>query len=280
MIDEPVDNRTVAGVEDYTLITQFGAYQSQRGFSRRTIVRRRGSLTSLLRWIQPGRFATVTIAGIEEWLGSLPSARTRHAYRSDARVFWKWATRRGLLPNSPMDDIDPIRLPRLLPRPVPASMVPMLIDTAPSDRVRVAVGLAAYAGLRRSEIVALHSDDIQLWTKPATLAVRHGKGARDRIIPVARPLADLLVGRRGRIVAVCADTISGEVTAHLRASGIDATCHQLRHTFGTEIVRHSNLLIGAALLGHESVRTTQGYAAWSQTDAALAVEAIYSDRHE
>ena len=47
----------------------------------------------------------------------------------------------------------------------------------------------------------------------------------------------------------------------MRSVGLDATFHQLRHTFGTEAMGAlgGNVKAVADLMGHESVETTMGY---------------------
>ena len=67
--------------------------------------------------------------------------------------------------------------------------------------------------------------------------------------------------------------ISHLCNQHLHDCGIAATLHQLRHRFGTGTYRVTrDLRVVQELLGHESVSTTAGYAAYDKADAIRAVE--------
>lgn len=71
--------------------------------------------------------------------------------------------------------------------------------------------------------------------------------------------------------------LSTEVSRVLRAMGIDATAHQLRHSFGTEAARASggDLLAVASLMGHRTTRTTLGYARLAGGRGADVVQAMW-----
>lgn len=60
------------------------------------------------------------------------------------------------------------------------------------------------------------------------------------------------------------------------SAGVDVTPHVLRHTFATRLLREANadLVMVAALLGHENVSTTAIYTQPSDTDLAEAVEGL------
>lgn len=56
---------------------------------------------------------------------------------------------------------------------------------------------------------------------------------------------------------------------------IEATCHCLRHWYGTKVYRASkDLRVTQALMGHASPNTTVGYVAFSAQDAREAVALI------
>ena len=280
-MDNHTTRNTIEQVLPLTeLLTAFAAWQRQRGFSPATVRRRRISITSLARWIAPAHISAVTTIDVEEWLDTFSASRTRHAYRSDCAVFFRWAVRRHILAHDPTGDTDPIKVPRSLPRPVPPELVAHLIATAPEPWVGTAIGLAAYAGLRCSEVANITGADLSLHTRPPVLAVRNGKGGKDRLVPIHPQLVPLLDRRTdGRLVDRHHDTIGHRVAAHLRACGVDASMHQLRHTFGTELARvtNGNLILTGRLMGHESPDTTKGYVGWSGGDASAAVVAMFGD---
>ena len=75
--------------------------------------------------------------------------------------------------------------------------------------------------------------------------------------------------------------VSTEVGAFLRAVGIDATAHRLRHYAGTAWYEASghDLLTTARLLRHASVTTTQVYAQLSPTRPAEVVDLVELPPH-
>lgn len=215
---------------------------------------------------------------VDEWLGTFASPATRRAYRADLNAFYRWAYKRGLVPGNPVTDVEPIRVPKGLPHPVDATLIPDLVALAPDRETELAVALAAYAGLRCAEVAALTRDDISLGSSPPVLVVRAGKGGKDRVVPIHPRLASLLRGLpAGPVCGHRSDTIGRKVAAHLRACGVEATMHHLRHTFGTEAGRASNgnVLVVRDLLGHESPETSMRYTALSPTLAAVTVREMY-----
>jgi site-specific recombinase XerD len=260
------------------LIDMFSDYQRGRGFSRNTVKRRRVSLTAFANHIAPLPLERATPELIEEWVYAFETPSTKHAYLADLRVFYKWAHRRQLVKENPCDRVDSIKVPRTLPRPVDAAMIPMLVAMAGSHKLALMVALAAYAGLRRAEIARLDYSDINTSADPATLTVRGGKGGKDRTIPVHPALLRLLERRSsGSVLGVTADTVGSSVADYLRSCGIDASIHQLRHTFATEAARAggSDPYLIAELLGHSKLDTTLQYVSLVGRDTAPVVAAMY-----
>lgn len=259
------------------LIQLFAAYQAQRGFSTHTVRRRTGTLTAFRTFIAPSEFETATDTDITEFLARWPKPRTRHAYRSDLAAFYKWALRRQLVHADPTLLVDPVKVPRSLPRPVPAPAVIRLIATADDDETKLMLALAAFAGLRINEIANLEADDVDLAHR--LLVVRNGKGGKDRTVPVHPMLARLLQPHldHGRVFPYTAATVGRRMSTYMRAVGVEATGHKLRASFGTELAAasHGNVVLVQRLLGHGSPLTTMGYIGWAGGEAADTVDAMY-----
>lgn len=263
-------------MDDPEHLLAFRRYQQVRGLSPKTIRRRSVSIKQFADTIAPLSILEATGELIDDWLGTHPSAATRRAYRSDLMAFYVWAAKRDLCAN-PVLRTDSIRVPKPLPRPVPASYLEVILASAPPD-VRLMIALAAYAGLRVAEISALERVDIDLMAKAPVLAVRSGKGSKDRLVPIHPDLAAMLHGLRpGRLVNVSPATVSLKISAHLRSLGIEATAHQLRHTFGTELARSTegNVILISKLMGHEDISTSMRYVGWAGGPGADAVAAMY-----
>lgn len=253
------------------LIDDYARYQRSRGFSERTIDRRTATLKQFARLVAPAGPDEATMEDVENFLASKSSARTRHAYRSDLRTFYKWAIRRRLVTNDPTALIDPIKVPKSLPRPLHGDLEGLLLVGRIETRRMVALGL--YAGLRCAEIAALDGADIIRHGEPPILVVRDGKGAKDRVVPLRPELLMLLADapasgpvfpNRSTGRPIRAKSVSAAIKRHLEACDVDGVPHQLRHTFGTHAARVAggDLQAVAAAMGHGSLETTKGYAAF------------------
>jgi site-specific recombinase XerD len=270
----PVIRTRIWGVH---VIDAFERYQLGRGFSPLTVRRRTQTLRSFARHLEPSDLGDATLTDIEEWLASKRTARTRHAYRSDLRVFYDWAVKRELLASNPAALVDSIKVPKSLPRPIgPEVHAALLSGTL---RQRRMIGLGLYAGLRCAEIAALDCSDVG----HGVIVVRNGKGGKDRVIPLHPELERLLDGlpasgrlftRGGRPISSAA--VSRLISRHFARCGITATPHQLRHTFGTELARAAkgDLVSMGLIMGHGSAETTKGYVGWA-AEMGEVVAAMY-----
>jgi integrase/recombinase XerD len=206
-------------------------------------------------------------------------ARTLSAVRS----FHRFLLREGVTDRDPAAGVARPRLPRSLPRPLPADDVRRLLEapdaTTPAGlRDRAILELLYGSGLRISELTGLDVDDVD----PEAGSVRVlGKGGKEREVPVGsfardavaayltrgRPAlagassrgALFLNARGGRLSRQsCARLLAG----HVRRAGIDrrVTLHTLRHSFATHLLEGgADVRVVQELLGHASVATTQIY---------------------
>jgi site-specific recombinase XerD len=104
----------------------------------------------------------------------------------------------------------------------------------------------------------------------------HGKGLRDRVVPIPEDLAQIL--RAAPPGYLFPGLSNGHLSAHWvgtlvsRALADGTTMHQLRHLCATEIHNQTHdLRLVQTLLGHTSVATTQRYVAVDDTKIREAV---------
>lgn len=274
-------------------MTGFLAWLRAKGQTADTVDHRRSQVT---------RFAqmhsdpwAVTLADLTRWL-SRPdwSPSYKRAVRAALRAFYRWAEIHERTPKNPTRDLDPIRRPRALPRPAPDDVVLSGLERA-DDRVRLALHIALYAGLRRFEIANLHSQDVG----DADLRVA-GKGGHERLIPIHPELAVILraeLRRRregidtgtgwGRSIPpengwlFPSDDPDRPLTArHLgklvtRALPPGWTTHTLRHRFATQAYRaNRDLRAVQELLGHSKPEVTAIYAAVPDGALQVAVNGV------
>lgn len=228
-------------------------------------------------------FEGVGMDQVVDWLANPGwGAETRKSARASLIAFYSWAVRsRRITPDAnPAAELDPVPVPRALPRPTPDEVLVDALLTA-NDKERLMLMLAGYAGLRRAEVAQVHPDDFD-WQLNRLLV--RGKGGKERWVPVHPTLgAEVLaeVGRRtsgktgtgwryyvatitatdylfpGRHGHVQPDAV-GKVLARLLAGAW--TGHTLRHRFAT--VAHSvnrDLRAVQELLGHSKPETTARY---------------------
>lgn len=232
---------------------------------------------------------TATTDDLMDYLPRLPrtTARSRYAEHSHLACFFAWTTEQGITASDPMRSVPRPKLTRLLPRPMSEEDVHVAIENAP-PRLRVCLVLAAYQGLRACEIAALQRTDI-LDTAPVPVLIAHGKGRKDRVVPLGeRALAELRafgMPSRGPLLPridlrepgrpISAHRVSTMVNDYLHGLGITDTLHTLRHRFATRAYASTqDVLVVAALLGHEDPATTAGYAAYSMPAAVAAVRSL------
>lgn len=94
------------------------------------------------------------------------------------RTFYAWAAKAGHVEVSPAEELQSVLIARTLPRPAPDEALRAALAVA-DDRTRLAIMLAAYAGLRRAEIATLHTRQIG---DGELLVV--GKGGHHRRVPL------------------------------------------------------------------------------------------------
>lgn len=266
------------------MIHRYCAHLRYRNLARSTIKRRRHTLETFARFIDPTPILAATAADVEQYLLTRPSARTRHAYRSDLRMFFSWAVDKELVDQSPAAKIAKIKIPKSLPRPLSVAAVEHAMLVA-NRRTRQMLALGLYAGLRAGEIAALQAEDVWLHGTPPVIVVRDGKGGKDRSVPMHPALLGLFtslpssgpVFRGPHGDSIRSDSCGDTIATHLRRCGIEGTAHQLRHTFGTEAAAASggDVIAVAELMGHESTNTTMGYVRLTAGRAAALVQSMY-----
>lgn len=196
------------------------------------------------------------------------SAQTQRHARSQLRGFYRWATLMGFTEASPAAELDPVLVPRSLPRPAPVEVVEQGLSGA-DERVRLMLLLGAHAGLRRAEIAALRRSDIT----DAEIVVR-GKGGNQRVVPLD-PDGDLAAAlraelkRQPRSVWLFPGRDQSRHLQPIRVGNLiaaalpeDNTAHHLRHRFATSAYAATKDLRAVQdLLGHTKPETTAVYAA-------------------
>lgn len=217
-------------------------------------------------------------------------ASTRARRLAAIKSLFRFLTRRGRLPSSPMRRVKSPKLPQRLPRPVPVDEAFALMEAPDAQRLlgardRAMLEVLYGSGVRVSELCGLSMGDVDL--REGTIRVL-GKGKKERLCPLSEFAVDALaqyLSRRGELLVRPAKrqapealflnfrggrltprSVERHLNRYVKALALNRTVspHSLRHSFAT------HLLAGGAdirsiqeLLGHASLSTTQRYTAVS-----------------
>jgi integrase len=228
----------------------------------------------------------VTEAHLLYWFGTQNWKReTRRSYRSAARGFFAWAHGAGHISANPAVKLKPITMDRPAPKPAPDPVWVTAVEVADA-RTLLMLKLAAEVGLRRGEVAQVHTRDLQqVGDGPALLI--HGKGAKERIVPVSGGLATLIaLGAAGHTPGASDSgwLFPGNTSGHLSPMWVGELCarvmpgvwtmHSLRHRFASRAYRGTrNLRAVQTLMGHSNVSVTERYVAVDDTECRAAMHA-------
>ncbi len=171
---------------------------------------------------------------------------------------------------------------RHIPFARPEKPLPVVLSRAEAEALfaqidnmkHLAMLLTAYsAGLRVSEVAALRAADID--SERMVIHVRHGKGAKDRIVPLSGVLLSILREHwraeqpaqyiftgQDRKRPITRATIATVCRAAARRAGLKkrVTPHTLRHSFATHhLEAGTDLRTLQIMMGHRSLKTTSRY---------------------
>lgn len=227
----------------------------------------RATLVDLLRWMEQERQLGASVASL-------------HKYLSHVRGFLEYAWRSG---RSDRNVLDGFRIQDRADRVEPASLseeqARLLIMACPREsaderRDRTIVLLLYGCGLRTKELRELRIQDVNVEKKE--LFIRHGKGDRERVVPVPESvqvelLAYLLErgAKRGPLFRTAinrcplqAREVSEVVRRAAKRAGLkfNVTPKTLRHSFATHLMdRGVDVAVISQLMGHRSPQETGVY---------------------
>jgi len=209
-------------------------------------------------------------------------------------TFYRWLVRNGIVESDPVAMAEkpklPLRIPVWLEREEQAQLEATIRDrrnipinvfgnnqkhmTETRRRYEMLFGLLLNSGLRISEALALKAADVRIVDGIAKSARVIGKGDKERLIPLPGAFGAVFgfwLKDRNRTEAVFAKANGQPVSPQaarnylrgmLEKAGIDKKIspHKLRHTYATNLLNAGAELVDIkALLGHESIATTQIY---------------------
>ena len=218
------------------------------------------------------------------------ASSTRAHYLSVVKAFLAHLERSRVLLCDPAASVQVPAMKRL-PRPLSEGQARRLLaavgeTSAFGLRNRAILELVYGTGLRMSECVRLDLGDVDLGG--GTLLVRDGKGRKDRVVPLvgrarealraylatSRPDLQRWGTERALFLARGAGRLSGGTVRLMvresgRRVGVGASCHVLRHSYATHLLKGgADIRQIQALLGHRHLTTTALYTKVETSDLA------------
>ena len=188
-----------------------------------------------------------------------------------------------------------LRIPRPLPKHLRDEQIDLFLAMVDDVRDKAIFMLMLRSGLRVAEVANLKVDAIDF--RRGKILVQAGKGGKDRVVYVSKDAVKAIVAYlkarpksaskyvflvkkgpyRGQPLSI--RSIQKRLKHHARKASLKASCHQLRHSFATQMLNAgADLATIQDLLGHTSVTTTQRYCKVSnlkvQTDYFKAMEKV------
>jgi integrase/recombinase XerD len=238
--------------------------------------------------IEASQIRSEHLSAYMQKLGSLAYAPKSQARKlSVLREFCRFLYIEKILSENPAAGLISPKQEKPLPSFLRADQVQKLIETAQNHntpslrRIGVMIGLMFATGLRVSELVSLPETAVNHDKKQLIV---HGKGSKDRIVPVSdsalRLLNDyntyrhlfttpqkithwLFPSKRGQTGHITRTSFFKELKLLAAEAGLNPDVispHTLRHAFATNLLDHqADLRSVQKMLGHESIATTQIY---------------------
>jgi len=162
-----------------------------------------------------------------------------------------------------------------------------LVSVITHSLVKVLIYTLFMTGLRIKEALDLTLEDVDFTAN--VIRVKHGKGNKSRVVPISDRLLPILRHYVDVSRPNCdssnffATKVSGQLSASMANKTLKqavsqlgwnkhVTCHVLRHSFASHLVRHNvNIVRVQKLLGHASLKTTSIYTHATMDELSEAV---------
>lgn len=266
----------------------------EKNASPRTIVKYKSDLNCLCSYLDHhfdiSNLDSVKINHIRDYLEHIKNLKQLKVASVSSKIaviksFFGYLSASKIITDNPTIFLRTPRIPTPIPKYLNDIELEKLLsapDRLKSKRLRKSIirdklilTMFSYTGIRKSELLNLNWDDINLGT--SHLVIRNSKNKTDRTIPLHKNITELLetylslrlpftcnalfVGERDR--RLTSSSLVRLFIRYFKMSGLSSkgyTIHSLRHTFATRLLRKDVSLVKIKnLLGHKTIRSTEIY---------------------
>jgi site-specific recombinase XerD len=262
------------------VIINFRRHLKRRNFSPHTVKYYLNIIKQYVIWLDVP-LEQATVEKVDAYIDYLHRKRMNPAsinlYLVIIRVFYDYlrCEERVDLTN-PVKRNRRLRVPKPLPRSLRDQEIEKLFGVIKGKRDIAMFKLMLRCGLRVEEVSNLSLGDIDL--KKCRIIVQQGKGRKGRVVYISDDAHDTLDAylkirshyRVKKVFLVEKGTYKGQpisvrgiqkrIEYYAKKTGVEASCHRLRHTMATQLLNaEAEVETIQDLLGHNWITTTQRY---------------------
>ena len=236
-----------------------------RGYSANTARQYETSLRSFAKANGGRRWSEIKADDIVVYLANKKAAgasnNTIIANISAIRGLYNWMMIQYKLAENPAKYLISPKKDKIIPHTINAEDIIKAVKQEPRRDIRLAIMMMASMGLRVSEARTLKYEDINFGTAQAIVM---GKGRKERCIYFPSYIIEMLKATGKKEGAIFEGWEDREyryaIYAAFKRIGVNASPHQLRHSFATRAINEGMRLdVLREILGHTSIATTQIY---------------------